>query len=128
MGMWWHHSPREPGPYDDDWEDQPTQGPMYQYGLGVMVAVLLAIYGTDGVVHQHIEIGRRVSPVTLHGKNAIAYGIAWICAGVFVHCHYFWGNIYNQAWFAVLGKIVSACGFIAALGYVLVRNGVWGIR
>jgi hypothetical protein len=128
--MWWHHSLRKPRADDDDWEDQPTQGPMYQYGLGVMVPVLQMVYGGYGIVYQQIEIGRRFSYThfTLHGKNAIAYGIAWICAGVFVHCHYFWGNIYSQAWFAVLGKIVSACGFIAAVGYVLVRNGVWGIR
>ena len=38
------------------------------------------------------------------------------------------GNIFNQAWFAVLGKIVAACGFIAALAFVLIRNGVLGIR
>ena len=33
---------------------------------------------------------------------------------------------YNQAWFAVLGKIVAGFGFIAALLFLLVRNGVLG--
>ena len=46
---------------------------------------------------------------------------------MFVHGRFFWGNIFNQAWFAVLGKIVAACGFIAGLVFVLVRNGVLGI-
>ena len=66
--------------------------------------------------------------MTLHGLNAVAIGIAFVSAAVFLHCHYFWGNIYNQAWFAVLGKIIGACGFIAGIGVVLVRNGVLGIQ
>jgi hypothetical protein len=66
--------------------------------------------------------------MTLHGSNAAAFGVAWVSAGVFLHCHYFWGNVFNQAWFAVLGKIVAACGFIAGLAFVLVRNGVLGIN
>ena len=45
---------------------------------------------------------------------------------VFMHCHYFWGNIYNQAWFAVLGKIIAGCGFIAGLGIVIIRVGILG--
>ena len=46
---------------------------------------------------------------------------------MFLHCHYFRGNVYNQAWFAVLGKIVAACGFIAGVGTLIVRVGVLGI-
>ena len=58
---------------------------------------------------------------------AIAFGAAAASAGVFLHCHYFRGNVYNQAWFAVLGKIVAACGFIAGVGTLIVRVGVLGI-
>jgi hypothetical protein len=123
--MWWRF-PYKPTAYDDDWEDQPGQGPFYQWGLGVVLPLALIGYGAYGVAVQQITFGTRVS-MTLHGLNAIAFGIAWISAGVFLHFHYFWGNIFNQAWFAVLGKIVSACGFIAGLVFVLVRNGVLGI-
>ena len=28
--------PYEPTAYDDDWEDQPGQGPQYKWGLGVL--------------------------------------------------------------------------------------------
>jgi hypothetical protein len=61
------------------------------------------------------------------GLNAVAFGAAWVAVAVFVHCHYFWGNIYSQSWFAVLGKIIAACGFIAAIVFVLIRNGVLGV-
>lgn len=123
--MWWR-SPHNPTAYDDDWEDQPGQGTVYQWGLGVFVPLLLVGYGVYAIVVQQIDFGGHVS-TTFRGLNAIAFGVAWVSAGVFVHCHYFWGNVYNQAWFAVLGKILAACGFIAGLGFVLVRNGVMGI-
>ena len=119
--------PYNPTAYDDDWEDQPGQGPWYQYGAGLIVAAMLILYGVRAIVTQHATLGSRQS-VELTGLNATAYGIAWASAGVFVHCHYFWGNIYNQAWFAVLGKILAAIGFIAGLGVVLVRNGILGIH
>jgi hypothetical protein len=123
--MWWRY-PYRPTPYDDDWEDQPGQGLLYQWGLGAVLPLLLIGYGLNAIVMQHVEFGSRIS-MTFRGLNATAFGVAWVSAGVFVHCHYFWGNIYNQAWFAVLGKIVAAIGFIAGLIFVLVRNGVLGI-
>jgi len=123
--VWWR-LPHNPTACDDDWEDQPGQGPLYQWGLGVVVPLALIGYGIYAIATQHITFGSRM-PMTLRGLNATAFGIAWVSAGVFVHCHYFWGNIFNQAWFAVLGKIVAACGFIAGLVFVLVRNGVLGI-
>jgi hypothetical protein len=122
--MWWR-LPHNPTAYDDDWEDQPGQGPFYQWGLGVVVPLLVLGYGvlvltTPGAAYARLGI-------RLHGVNAIAFGVAAASAGVFLHCHYFWGNVYNQAWFAVLGKIIAACGFIAGLGTLIVRVGVLGI-
>jgi hypothetical protein len=123
--MWWRY-PHNPSAYDDDWEDQPGQGPWYQWGLGVLVPLLLLGYGVWVVVTREVQWGSR-SSVTFRGLNAVAFGAAWISVAVFVHCHYFWGNIYNQSLFAVLGKIIAACGFIAAIVFVLIRNGVLGI-
>lgn len=118
--------PHDPTPYDDDWEDQPGQGPLYKWGLGVLLPLALIGYGIYGIAAQEISFGLRTS-MTLRGLNAVAFGIAWVSAGVFAHCHFFWGNIYDQAWLAVLGKIVAGVGFIAGLAFVLVHNGVLGI-
>ncbi|HEY7118270.1 MAG TPA: hypothetical protein VH475_16905 [Tepidisphaeraceae bacterium] len=123
--MWWRY-PHNPTAYDDDWEDQPGQGPFHQWGLGLVLPLALIGYGVYAIAMQQIRFGGRIT-MTLHGPNAVAFGIAWISAGVFVHCHYFWGNVFDQAWIAVLGKTVAACGFIAGLAFVLVRNGVLGI-
>jgi hypothetical protein len=105
-------TPAQPDPYDDDWEDQPGQGPLYQWGLGVLLPLLALGYGVHAVSTGQAAYGRL--PMTLHGTNALAFGTAVISAAVFLHCHYFWGNVYNQAWLAVLGKIVAACGFTPA--------------
>ncbi len=123
----WQRRPYEPTAYDDDWEDQPGQGPFYQWGLGVLLPLGIAAYGAHAIVARQAVFGGQIAMVLL-GPNAVAFGVAWCSAALFVHCHYFWGNVYDQAWFAVLGKIVAACGFVGGLAVVLVRNGVLGIR
>ena len=95
------------------------------WGLGVALPLVVLGLGVYAVVARQAEFGH--VPLRLHGANAIALGVAGISAAVFLHCHYFWGNVYNQAWFAVLGKILAACAFIAALGTLMVRVGVFGI-
>lgn len=125
--LWWGRS-SNPSAYDDDWEDQPGQGPVYQWGLGVVVPLALIVCGAFGIITRQIGFGGRGVAMTLHNANAIAFGVAWVAAGAFLHCHYFWGNIYDQAWGAVIGKIVSAIVFIVGMGYVLVRVGVFNIH
>ena len=120
----WQRTPYNPGPYDDDW-DQPGQGPFYQWILGAALPLAILIYGIFAIVTRQTTIGGQ-QPMHLEGLNATAIGIAAVSLGLFLHCHYFWGNIYNQVWFAVLGKIVSACGFIVGLGILLIRVGVLG--
>jgi hypothetical protein len=106
-------------------EDQPTQGWFYKWILGIVIPLGLVAYGVSAIISRRADYGTNIS-MELHGVNAIAYGIALISAAVFMHCHYFWGNIYDQVWFAVLGKILSACGFIAGLAVLIVRIGLWG--
>jgi len=123
--MWWRY-PYNPTAYTDDWESQPAQGPFYQWGLGVVVPLIILGYGLHAIILKQAEFGDEVS-MTIHGLNAIALGIAAMSAGLFLHCHYFWGNIYNDAWFAVLGKIVAVSGFIAGMGIIIIRVGIYGM-
>jgi hypothetical protein len=50
--------------------------------------------------------------MTLRGVNAVASGVELVSGGASVHCHYFWANVYNQAWGTVLDKIIAACRMI----------------
>ena len=121
-----HHSTREPTAYDDDFEDQPGQGPAYQWGLGLGLPVVLVWRGAKAW-QTHLASYGIESSIALHGSNASALAVAVIAIALFLHFHYFWGNIYNQAWWAVLGKILSAAVFIAASVWILFRAGVLGI-
>jgi len=128
--MWWWRLPQNPTAYDDDWEDQPPQSAFHKWALGVALPAAIFAYGIWVLLTREAQVGGHMNPgqitMTLHGSNAVAYGVAVLSAALFLHCHYFWGNIYNQAWLAVLGKIISACGFIAAIGFLCVRVGVLG--
>lgn len=56
----------------------------------------------------------------------MALGLASVGAGIFLHCHYFLGNIFHLAVWAVLGKIASLILFIASLVYLLIHIGIFG--
>jgi hypothetical protein len=120
-------TPHNPSPYDDDWEDQPRQGPFYRWILGLAVPLVMGGFAVHAIALRETEFSGRVS-MTLHGTNAVALGVVMFATAVFMHRHYYWGNVYNQAWPAVLGKIVSACAFIAGLATIIVRVGIFGMN
>ena len=122
--LWWR-STREPNAYDDDWEDQPAQSSFHKWVIGAIIPTVMIGFATRAIINRLVDLQGRPG-ITLHGPNAVAYGIALGAAALFIHCHYFWGKIYNQAWFAVLGKIISAAAFIAALGIIIIRVGIFG--
>jgi len=123
----WQRFPHDPTAYDDDWEDQPGQGRWYQWGLGAVVPLFVLVYGVHAIIIRQASYGRPNQTLILEGCNAIALGVAAVSLSLFLHCHYFWGNIYNQAWFAVLGKIFALCGFIVGLVTLIVRVGLLGM-
>jgi hypothetical protein len=121
--MW--RSPHNPTPYDDDFEDQPTQSWFHQWILGATLPACFLSYGIRTVLAGHATYGSRAT-IDLRGVDAIAYGISMIAIGVFLHSHYFWGNVFNQAWWAVLAKIFSAAAFIASSAVLIIRVGILG--
>ena len=121
----YNRAPHNPTPYDDDWEDQPSQGSFYKWGLGMILPLFVFGWGLTTAWTQQAVFGARVT-ANLSGLNAVALGCSAMCLGIFLNCHYFWGNVYDQAWPAVLGKLLGAMGFIAGLGLLIVRWGVLG--
>lgn len=123
--MWFWRVPHNPSAYDDVFEGQPAQSWWHKWMLGVVVPLGLIGFGLWIIIAQEITtIGRHRA--TFHGINAISLGCAGVSIGLFLHFHYFWGNIYDQAWFAVLGKIVALIGLITSLAFVIVRVGLLG--
>ena len=89
--------------------------------------LLLAGYGLHCIVTGHDVLpGGRSQSMELYGAESIALGLATLGGGRFLHCHYFWGNIYHLAAWAVIGKIVGLLMLIGGLGYLLWHVGVLG--
>jgi len=116
----------EPTAYDDDWEDIPTSGPIPKWLGGVLVPIAFIAYGVICFVTGQGDIPGRFGSLSVTGANAVALGVAAVSIGLFLHCHYYWGNIYHLAAFAVLGKIVSLIGMIGGLVFLLIHVGVLG--
>jgi hypothetical protein len=115
--------PHNPTAYDDDWEDVPAQGfwPMWFGGMAVPLAavgfaVCCLVTGTATIGDSHGP------PMVLRGPQATAAAVALVGVGLFLHCHYFWGNLFHLHWLATLGKIAGLLAFIAGSGYVIVRS------
>ena len=68
--------------------------------------------------------GRRMFRPTgsmLHGSDAVAYGVAVLGAGVFLHCHYFWGNSQKLVEYSILGKMIGGTIFIVGIAWLIIR-------
>lgn len=93
----------EPTAYDDDWEDLPTSGPFAKWFGGVAAPITLIVYGNICIITQQAVVGQQL-PLELHGMRALAVGVGSVSIAVFLHCHYFWGNIYHLSRGPFLGR------------------------
>jgi hypothetical protein len=86
---------------------------------GLIIPGLLAAYGAHCCwVQQATFHGRGGSALELHGSAAVAYGVAWISAGLFAHFHYFWSSLERLHVFMDLGKLVALVALLGAIGAV----------
>ena len=112
--------------------DTLSTAPSYPWGKwlgGVGVALWLCIRGINFVVkHEAVWRGRRGPEVTLHGTDALLLGVIFICAGIFCHFHFFWGNVECLVPFHHAGKTLSALVFVCVMGWLFWRLfASWGL-
>ena len=60
MWWWWIIRRHNPTAYDDDFEDQPKQGPFYQHVMGALVPAVIMYYGVSAVVARHAWFGGQI--------------------------------------------------------------------
>jgi hypothetical protein len=120
--------PHRPGAYDDDWEDVPAQGGAAKWVAGGVLPAGLLGCAVFAVVRRSAWLpgGRAAAGTMLQGADAVALGVAVAGIAVFLHCHYFWGNVYHLAFGATVGKVAGLVGMIGGLGYLLVNLGIYG--
>ena len=114
--------PHNPGPCDDDWETTPYRSDASKYAAGLLLPAAFATYAVIVFVTNHGILPSRGHTMHLHGPNAIAYAVSLASIALFLHFHYFWGNIHDQHPLAVLGKILSLLTFIPSTFFLIWRT------
>lgn len=110
-----------------DWDDDPPQGPWPKWFGGAVMPLTIAVYAASVLVNGHGALpGRRGRWVHLNGPDAVAYGIALLGVGVFLHSHYFWGNTYHGAQYAGVGKLLGLVLLIGGVGCLAYRMLAFG--
>ena len=98
-----------------------TGGKFPVWALGVVCSGAIALYGVSCVVSQSaLFIGRRhsfrsIRFVEYTGNSAVALGLSYIAAAVFMHCHFCWSEHETYHGYAALAKMVSLVGGVAGL-------------
>jgi hypothetical protein len=86
---------------------------------GMILPLSFSAYGIKCCIFKQATFyGSHRSELVLEGEVAIAFGLAWICAGAFLHFHYFWSALKQLLPYSNLGKLLSLLGFISAAAYL----------
>jgi hypothetical protein len=107
-------------------EDLPPPGFFSKWFVGVIVPLVFQALGVICIVTRHGLLPGRHDLLELHGSRAIALGI--VCLGIsgFLHCHFYWGNIYYQYACAAIGKVLSLLAFVGGLIDIIINVGLYG--
>jgi hypothetical protein len=63
--------------------------------------------------------------MSIQGGTAIAYGLASIAIGLFLHFHAIWAESVRLSRYADAGRIISMLLFIVSLSYVIWHIGMF---
>jgi hypothetical protein len=106
-----------------DLDDDPPTDAWSMWGVGITIPSLIVLVGISRIVFKSgVLYGTRGRSMPLTGWDAVAFGIAIIAAGLFLHTRYFWSNTSRLLPFAGLGQAVAMLAGILGLGFVIVRN------
>lgn len=109
-----------------EWLTEPPSGGLAQmWGVGGGLSAVFVAYGLYCVLAQHattLNITMRgIQPLSrgllidIYGVQAVSFGLAIICIGLFTHFQWFWGNQKRLVPFYEIAKYGAALGFLAAI-------------
>jgi hypothetical protein len=105
----------------DAFTGAPAQGVWPKWFGGIFVPLAMGAFGVFSIWTERSYLAGRSGGMRLDGKDAILMGVVSLSLGVFLHCHYFWGNLFLHSNLAELGKIVSLTTFVGALVTLIFR-------
>lgn len=123
MKFWIASENRSPGNLVRELGNPPKAGLGEMWLGGVLLAALLVIVGAGillkGSATLRSSLARGEVPLT--GTAAIAFAVAFIAAGAFLHFHFFWGMSRSRQALSRGGKIVSLLTITTCFGYIVWR-------
>ena len=118
----WTRNPRRHFNRDVDVFSSAPSSPCGKWLGGMALALWLCVKGARFIAtSKAVWYGRHGTSLALDGTDAILLGILFVCAGVFCHFHYFWGNTERLAYYHHAGKVISLVIFIGTMGTLFWR-------
>lgn len=104
----------------DGLAESTSAGRAQQWIVGVGLSALLALYSVVCMTSQRAMFlrSRPLGIIEMQGANAVAVGVLYLSAALFMHCHWFWSAHPDCHGYAQLGKIACLVGVIGGLGYL----------
>lgn len=95
--------------------DRPIVGPLTRWLGGVLMPLLLSLYGLHCALSMEAVIGTH-TPFRLFGENAIAFGLGVMAVALLIHLSLFWDSLYDSTRICARGKfacfaIVGLCAY-----------------
>jgi hypothetical protein len=118
MGFWTHR----PSDGDaDEFAGQPTTDTPTAWLVGLGFAAVPVSYGVWCLCAGRAVFFGDVTTLDLVGATAVAYAVASIALGAFIHFHWFWGMQSRLARWSYPAKMVAAIVFLAGFGFAVWR-------
>jgi len=89
---------------------------------GIVSSSAIALYGLSCVATQTAKFIGHLLPVRIveyNGSRAVALGLSYFAAAVFLHCHFCWADHEKYYGYAAIGKVVSLVGAVAGLIFLV---------
>ena len=104
----------------DGFAESRRENVLQKWVMGVIVALIPAVYGIRCVIAGATTIIGRRGWVAVTGWAGVAFAIAFVSLACWLHFHYFWANHHRLWRFSELGKFVALVTFAVSvlIGFV----------
>ena len=121
MGFWTNKEHRTAFDDAEDLAYPPSGGRIKMWLLGVGLAIVPIGYGIHCLHTGHALLFGRNQNLDVTGSGAVAFAIAYIAVGIFIHAHWFWGLRPKCEPVSYILKFLSALLFLGNFGYGIYR-------
>jgi len=121
MGFWTNKGYRTAFDDAEDLAYPPSGGRIKMWLLGVGLALVPIGYGIYCWRIGHAFLFGEDSNLDVTGTTAIAFAVAYISVGIFIHAHWFWGLHPRFELVSYILKFLAVLLFLGSFGYGIYR-------